>query len=67
MQLQSVLIYLEGEPRVRVIVPAFDPVGDDVVQEAVEMLKSFRDAPTTRWVARVYATHEVTDVEEKTA
>lgn len=62
---QSVVIYARGQSGCRVIVPAFEPQGDDVVAEALEVARSLFEAPSDQITARVFQTEHVVDVESK--
>ncbi len=62
---QSVVIHAPGQSEVRVIVPAFEPEGGDVVAEAVTMLRSLVHSPSCPLIAHVFSTDDVTDVEIK--
>lgn len=64
-QISSVEIFAKGETLMRVIVPPFEPAGDDVVAEAMAMFQAMAKWSPDDLVARIHQTYDVTDVEKK--
>jgi hypothetical protein len=61
--IQSVVIAMKGQSQCRVIVPAFEPAGDDVIAESLELLRDLARCTDSELIASIHQTKDVTDVE----
>lgn len=61
---KAVLIRAPGQSDMRLIVPACVSDGDHI-QEAIALVQGFFDIPARQWMAEIYSTNDVTDVEIK--
>lgn len=62
-EMHSVVIAMKGQSQCRVIVPSFEPAGDDVVAESLQLLRELARCEDSELIASIHQTKDVTDVE----